>query len=291
MPKTINSIRNHILICTDTHSMVGYVCQRHPRSWCVNQLHPINHYVHITLKRKCRHFDEILITGCTGSCHFDNFQCSQWWKFHQNEDISVSVYPFIDALFSNAQVEAKWRVNESINRTTFVSNNGLTPVRCQANIWTSGGMLLNGSFGIFQRNLKQNKTILFNKYIFDMSSAKWRPSLLGLNVLECTNFFLFISWIIRKVPCIVLTGGHYDSGFRALMIVSRLCLIPILKQDLLRVQYNDTIIFVYLWNKRCLNLYSSKSHKLWICIKSNNLLFNRKNQDCVCGIGECRGIW
>ena len=45
-----------------------------------------------TLKQKCRHFDEILITGCTGSCHFDNFQCSQWWKFRQNEDISVSVY-------------------------------------------------------------------------------------------------------------------------------------------------------------------------------------------------------
>ena len=44
-----------------------------------------------TLKRKCRHFDEIFITGCTVSCHFDNFQCSQWWKFHQNEDISVSV--------------------------------------------------------------------------------------------------------------------------------------------------------------------------------------------------------
>ena len=45
----------------------------------------------LPLKRKCRHFDEIFITGCTGSCHFDNFQCSQWWKFHQNEDISVSV--------------------------------------------------------------------------------------------------------------------------------------------------------------------------------------------------------
>ena len=45
----------------------------------------------VTLKRKCRHFDEILITGCTGSCHFDNFQCSQWLKFRQNEDIFVSV--------------------------------------------------------------------------------------------------------------------------------------------------------------------------------------------------------
>ena len=39
-------------------------------------------------------FDEILITGCTGSCHFDNFQCSQWLKFHQNQYIYVSVmYP------------------------------------------------------------------------------------------------------------------------------------------------------------------------------------------------------
>ena len=48
--------------------------------------------VRYSLKRKWRHFDGILITGCTGSCHFDNFQCSQWWKFHQNEDISVSVF-------------------------------------------------------------------------------------------------------------------------------------------------------------------------------------------------------
>ena len=51
-------------------------------------------------ERKCRHFDEILITGCTGSCHFDNFQCSQWWKFHQNEDISVSVYTLREVMSS-----------------------------------------------------------------------------------------------------------------------------------------------------------------------------------------------
>ena len=44
-----------------------------------------------TLKRKCLHFDEIFITGCTESCQNDNFQCSQWWKFRQN-DIFVSVY-------------------------------------------------------------------------------------------------------------------------------------------------------------------------------------------------------
>ena len=57
-----------------------------------------------TLKQKCRHFDEILITGCTESCQNDNFRCSQWLKFHQN-DISVSVESIsitLMCLFSSA---------------------------------------------------------------------------------------------------------------------------------------------------------------------------------------------
>ena len=44
-----------------------------------------------SLKQKCFHFDEIFITGCTGSCQNDIFQCSQWWKFNQN-DIFISVF-------------------------------------------------------------------------------------------------------------------------------------------------------------------------------------------------------
>ena len=36
----------------------------------------------------------MFITGCTGSCQNDNFQCSQWWKFRQNDDIFVSVVIF-----------------------------------------------------------------------------------------------------------------------------------------------------------------------------------------------------
>ena len=43
------------------------------------------------LERKCCHFDEIFISGYTESCYFDNFRCSQWWRFRQNEDFSVSV--------------------------------------------------------------------------------------------------------------------------------------------------------------------------------------------------------
>ena len=45
----------------------------------------------ITLKWKYFHFDEIFITGCTESCQNDNFQCSQWWKIHQNSCHYISV--------------------------------------------------------------------------------------------------------------------------------------------------------------------------------------------------------
>ena len=44
------------------------------------------------LKQSC-HFDEIFCTGCTRSCHFDNFCSGQWWKFQLNDiPISVIIY-------------------------------------------------------------------------------------------------------------------------------------------------------------------------------------------------------
>ena len=36
------------------------------------------------LKQKYYHVDEIFVSGCTGSCQFDNFQYSHWQKFHQH---------------------------------------------------------------------------------------------------------------------------------------------------------------------------------------------------------------
>ena len=37
------------------------------------------------------HFVEIFITGCTGQHLFDNIRCSRWWRFHQNDNMSVSL--------------------------------------------------------------------------------------------------------------------------------------------------------------------------------------------------------
>ena len=41
----------------------------------------------VTLKQKDCYFDKFVINGCTGSCHFDNFQCSQWWQICQHSYI------------------------------------------------------------------------------------------------------------------------------------------------------------------------------------------------------------
>ena len=38
------------------------------------------------------YFDELFITGCTRSCQNDNFKYTQWWKPHQNDDFSISLW-------------------------------------------------------------------------------------------------------------------------------------------------------------------------------------------------------
>ena len=65
------------------------------------------------------------------------------------------------------------------------SDNGLPPGRRQAIIWTNAGILLIGHLGTnFSEILIQIHTFSFKKMHLKMSSAKWRPFCLGLNVLR-----------------------------------------------------------------------------------------------------------
>ena len=68
--------------------------------------------------------------------------------------------------------------------TIIGSDNGLSPGRRQAIIWTIAGILLIGSLGTnFCEILIRIQTFSFTKMHLNMSSAKWRPSCLGLSVL------------------------------------------------------------------------------------------------------------
>ena len=71
------------------------------------------------------------------------------------------------------------------------SNNGLSPGRRQAIIWTNDGILLIGPLGTNSNAISIGiQTFSFKKMPFKVSSAKWRPFCLSLNVLiglYCTS--------------------------------------------------------------------------------------------------------
>ena len=68
--------------------------------------------------------------------------------------------------------------------TTIGSDNGLSPGRRQAIIWTNAGILLIGPLGTnFSEILVEIRIFSFKKMGLKVSSAKWRPFCLGLNVL------------------------------------------------------------------------------------------------------------
>ena len=71
--------------------------------------------------------------------------------------------------------------------TIIGSDNGLSPGRCQAIIWTNAGILLTESLGInFSETLIRTHAFSFTKMHLKMSSAKWCPFCLDLNVLTAS---------------------------------------------------------------------------------------------------------
>ena len=84
-----------------------------------------------------------------------------------------------------------------VKLTIIGSDNGLSPGRRQAIIWTNAGILLIGPLGTnFIEILIGMQTFSFKKIHLKMSSAKWRPFGLGLNVLTGTYYLgaILVSW-------------------------------------------------------------------------------------------------
>ena len=108
-----------------------------------------------------------------------------------------------------------------VSKLTIIgSDNGLSPGRRQAIIWTNAGILLIRTLGTnFSEILREIRAFSFKKMHFKMSSAKWRPLCLGLNGLIVTvhliwlrfssmSGFLHFSWArtIAPVPVIGSRG-------------------------------------------------------------------------------------
>ena len=96
--------------------------------------------------------------------------------------------------------------------TKISADNGLSPDRRQANIWTNAGILLIGPFGTnVSEILIQIYTFSFKKMRLKMSSGKWRLFCLGLNVFSGTQKMSINAFISSPVLARVLARNlDYD---------------------------------------------------------------------------------
>ena len=76
-----------------------------------------------------------------------------------------------------------------VSKLTIIgSDNGLSPGRHQATIWTNAGILLIAPLGTnFSENVVEIHIFSFRKMHLKMSSGKWRLFCLGVNVLMLRN--------------------------------------------------------------------------------------------------------
>ena len=107
----------------------------------------------------------------------------------------------------------EWVTHICVSKLTIIgSDNGLSPGRHQAIIWTNAGILLIRPLGT---NLNEMPikilTFAFMKMRLKVSSAKWRPFCLGLNVLKQSYISLII---IGEMPKIYADESHSYTSTR-----------------------------------------------------------------------------
>ena len=179
------------------------------------------------------------------------------------------------------------------------SDNGLSPGRRQAIIWTNVGILLIGPMGInFSEILIEINTFSFKKMHLKMSSAKWRLFRLGLNVLIASSVdhhaHVLIKWRIMceglnrpisQIPQWIRTKSHhapscnrivtkccicgYESGALWDLWIRSIC-CGLLPMDI----YHYGTKLIMLISKSVINLYSAQHGVDPADDNSKNVLFS-----------------
>ena len=116
-----------------------------------------------------------------------------WIKttFTQMRNIIMDTVKVVGNLMRSNNLTHWGRVTHiCVSKLTIIgSDNGLSPGRHQAIIWTNAGMLLIGPLRAnFNETSIEIHTFSLKKIYLKLSSAKWRPFCPGLNVL------IHISW-------------------------------------------------------------------------------------------------
>ena len=124
-----------------------------------------------------------------------------------------------------------------VSKLTIIgSDNGLSPGRRQAIIWTNAGILLIGPLGTnFSEILIEIHTFSFKKIDWKMWSGKWRPSCLGLNVLKIHQINRSGVWFLYAI----LRQWYYNMFHTILGLV-------IIHDSFQAQMYNGFVVLLWL---------------------------------------------
>ena len=135
---------------------------------------------------------------------FEPHVLSGWMCTTKKQHVRFVTLLYVQQFVWVKLIEAEWRIYASLNRAIIGSDNGLSPVRRQAIIWTNVGILLIGPLGTnFCEILIGIQTFSFKKLHLKTSSAKWRLFCFGLNELKT----LAISSIAASTACPPTVGS------------------------------------------------------------------------------------
>ena len=184
-------------------------------------------------------------------------------------------------------IGAEWRIYASVKvwiahwgRVTHIcvskltiidSDNGLSPCRRQAIVWINAGILLIRPLATnFSEISIEIRVFSFKKIYLKISSGKYRPFCLGLNVLSGRTIRLYIHhrifWAIRTNPFGLIQAfflWFHIIGFH----ISSWCLFRFMSQNTYIILYRHCIcIYIYICVCVCiLSLLLSLSWLYFAC--------------------------
>ena len=127
-----------------------------------------------------------------------HFECLWFYWNGGNKKLSVFYYNNLEITQYQCSTLSHWgRVTHiCVSKLSIIgSDNGLSPDRRQAIIWTNAGILLIGPLGTnFSETVIESHISSFKKTHLKMSSAKWFPFCLGHNMLSLCLLEYFYTW-------------------------------------------------------------------------------------------------
>ena len=155
-----------------------------------------------------------------------------------------------------------------VNKLTIItSDNGLSPGRRQAIIWTNAGILLIGPWGTnFSEILIGIQTFSFKKMNLKMSSAKWRLFSIGLNELNkkvCCRYDLFVLQMSDLEPSSQMIFDRESNSMENLFYCNS-------------IEGYTIITHFYTWNDTTVVVARAKFHRhhfirTWMTVEWNFL--------------------